>query len=499
MDISQESVQEFVVGHGGADAVSKSIVASGHARKAYKSVRVRAATANTITLYVGPAGVTVESGYPLPAGEELEVKIENPSRIHVVAEPAGNSQQIVTLTVEVAGDTFTLALDGEATDPIAVAADAATVQTALEAVVGAGNCTVAGNAGGPYTVEFVGDLAKSDVHFLVGTGNGVNETQNVTITDALAGDKLVLTFDGDTAAELAHDATSAQVQAALEALSSVGPGNVSVTDGATGWDVEFTGDLGKSDVDAITGACGKNEKQTISLPDTVDVGTFTLTLSGETTAPIAYGADAATVQTALEGLPSVGAGQVVVTGGAGPADDWVAEFTGTLAKTDVALITATSSCGNNEKQTISIDDATTDGTFTLTLDSQTTDPIAYNADAAAVQAALEGMANVGVGQVSVTGGPGPGTDWVAEFTGTLALTDILLMVGDGALLVGGSTVVIVEETVKGNTAAVTVEETVKGNQATVTVTEAQPGGAPCTVAVTKTDASAGSQYSWIAV
>ena len=338
MDIQQESLQEFVVGHGGADAVSKPIVVSARAPKAYKSVRVRAATANTITIYVGPAGVTVDSGYPLPAGEELEVKIENPSRIHVVAEPAGNSQQIVTLTVEVAGDTFTLALDGEATDPIAVAADAATVQTALEAVVGAGNCTVTGDAGGPYTVEFVGDLAKTDVHLLVGTGSGVNETQNVTVTDALAGDKLVLTFDSESTAELAYDATSAQVQAALEALPGVGPGNVSVTDGATGWDVEFTGDLGKSDVDAITGACGKNEKQTISLPDTVDVGTFTLTLSGETTAPIAYGADAAAVQTALEGLPSVGAGQVVVTGGPGPVDDWVAEFTGTLAKTDVALI-----------------------------------------------------------------------------------------------------------------------------------------------------------------
>ena len=116
-----------------------------------------------------------------------------------------------------------------------------------------------------------------------------------------------------------------------------------------------------------------------------------------------------------------------------------------------------------------------------------------------MQAALEGLANVGVGQVSVTGGPGPATDWVAEFTGTLALTDILLMVGNGSSLVGGSTVVTVEETVKGDTATVTVEETVKGNQATVTVTEDQPGGAPCTVAVTKTDASAGSQYSWIAV
>jgi hypothetical protein len=36
MDIQQESASEFVVGHSGADAVSKPIVSSGYAQKAYK-------------------------------------------------------------------------------------------------------------------------------------------------------------------------------------------------------------------------------------------------------------------------------------------------------------------------------------------------------------------------------------------------------------------------------------------------------------------------------
>ncbi len=95
-------------------------------------------------------------------------------------------------------------------------------------------------------------------------------------------------------------------------------------------------------------------------------------------------------------------------------------------------------------------------------------------------------------------GPAHGP-WVVEFTGTLAHTDVVALTGDGTNLVGDIKTVTVEETVKGNAATVTVEETVQGHEATVTVEETQKGDAAPTVAVTKTDASAGSQYSWIAV
>ena len=47
----------------------------------------------------------------------------------------------------------------------------------------------------------------------------------------------------------------------------------------------------------------------------------------------------------------------------------------------------------------------TGGTFTLTFDGQTTAPIAYDATAAPVQAALEALGNVEPGDVVVTGGP----------------------------------------------------------------------------------------------
>ena len=54
---------------------------------------------------------------------------------------------------------------------------------------------------------------------------------------------------------------------------------------------------------------------------TVDLGgatgMFTLTFGGQTTAEIAYNAEATAVQTALEALPTVGAGNVAVAGAAG--------------------------------------------------------------------------------------------------------------------------------------------------------------------------------------
>ncbi len=79
MDIQQESVQEFVVGHGGADAAEQAAwLPPATPRRRTRACACGRQRRNTIAVYVGPAGVTTESGYLLPAGEELEVKIERP-------------------------------------------------------------------------------------------------------------------------------------------------------------------------------------------------------------------------------------------------------------------------------------------------------------------------------------------------------------------------------------------------------------------------------------
>jgi hypothetical protein len=189
MNITQESVSDFRVGHGGADAVSKPIIAAGYVHKAYKGVNVRAATTNTIEIYVGPQGVSVETGFCLPAGQEISIPVDNPCKVFVIATPAGNSQQVVTLNGLEAGDTFTLTFEGETTEAIAYDATATTVKADLEGLagIGAGNVDVSGAAGGPYTVMFQGAFAKQDVPSI--TGAATNGTVTITKTDASAGSR----------------------------------------------------------------------------------------------------------------------------------------------------------------------------------------------------------------------------------------------------------------------------------------------------------------------
>lgn len=74
--------------------------------------------------------------------------------------------------------------------------------------------------------------------------------------------------------------------------------------------------------------------------------------------------------------------------------------------------------GVQEINTVTATGTVTGGTFTLTLNAQTTSAIAWNATAGVVQAALEALAGVGAGNVLVTGGPWPATPFVVSFIGT---------------------------------------------------------------------------------
>jgi len=214
----------------------------------------------------------------------------------------------------------------------------------------------------------------------------------------------------------------------------------------------------------------QNQEQTIAISGSVANDTFKLTIDGETTAPIDEDADASAVESALEALSKIAGTDVAVTGGPGPGTDWVVEWTGQYQGINRPLLVA-SEAGQNEKQTVGIDSASTGGHFHLTYDSQTTDEILHTATAADIKAALELLSNID--QVSVTGGPGPSTDWVVEFQGALARNNVALMTGDGSALTGGTT-------------TVSITETAAGNAATVVVTQSQ-------------DAAMESQFSWVAI
>ncbi len=97
-----------------------------------------------------------------------------------------------------------------------------------------------------------------------------------------------------------------------------------------------------------------DEVQTVTITGAPTGGTFTLTFGAATTAAIAYNATAATVQTALQALADIGANNVVVTGGPGPATAWTVEFTGTLGFANQATMTATSSLTGGSSPTVTV-------------------------------------------------------------------------------------------------------------------------------------------------
>lgn len=131
-------------------------------------------------------------------------------------------------------------------------------------------------SGGTYTLTFGGQATSVFSVGIVGTGG--------TFT---------LTFGGQTTTAIPYNAAPSVVEAALEALSSVGVDNVSVGGSAGSYLMVF------ATAGSLTG----------SATSLVGVGKAVNITSG-----IPHNANAATVQVALEALSSVPPGQVTVTG-----------------------------------------------------------------------------------------------------------------------------------------------------------------------------------------
>lgn len=89
------------------------------------------------------------------------------------------------------------------------------------------------------------------------------------------------------------------------------------------------------------------------------------------------------------------------------------------------------------QQTITVTGSPTGGTFTLTLGSNTTGPINYNAAASDIATAVTGLLSGNAAHVYVAGGPGPGTPWVVYFVGNLNITTAT-MTANSSGLTGGS-------------------------------------------------------------
>lgn len=99
---------------------------------------------------------------------------------------------------------------------------------------------------------------------------------------------------------------------------------------------------------------GTNEVQTIAITGAPTGGTFKLTFNGSTTTAIPYNATAAQVTSALEALPTIGAGNVTGAGGALPGTSVAITFAGQLARLAVSLITAGSSLSGGATPSVDV-------------------------------------------------------------------------------------------------------------------------------------------------
>jgi NHL repeat-containing protein len=168
-------------------------------------------------------------------------------------------------TATVAGNGGTV-VQGKATDPIGRNASATEVQAALEALstLGPGNVAVSGAAGGPWDIEFKGIFATQDLPSLGADGSD--------LTGSEASAKVLA---GQISTPIGRNASATEVQAALEALSTLGPGNVAVSGAAGGpWDIEFKGIYAHNDVPELIGdAAGlSGEPKSVTVATTTEGG-----------------------------------------------------------------------------------------------------------------------------------------------------------------------------------------------------------------------------------
>ncbi|MCH5376484.1 MAG: hypothetical protein JJ992_21145, partial [Planctomycetes bacterium] len=375
---------------------------------------------------------------------------------------------------------FTLSLDGETTDPIAVDATASDVQSSLEMLtsVGAGNVAVSGTglAGKPWVVRFRNQLANRDVSELTASSDTATVTVETTTegsSDPVTSDPLVsqrvrelwhdgqrgtfeLSFASETAT-LSFDATSADVKNALEGLSGIGTGNVEVDGSGTSddpWVIRLVGGLDPLQVDNIT------------------VDFSLLQLSDGKSAPAATTArtldpDAADVERALEVLTGADFDVTDTQGGAPWTVTFVdsdpvaisASIAGMLAAdgTPASFTATTETEGvdtNNEEQQIWHDGLK--GEFTLTFDGQAA-TLPFDVTTADLQDGLANLPNVGVGNVLVSGAGKSDNPWVIQFVGDLGNQDVPEITANFSNLLhqdDSPAVVSIQTTTPGNDTAV---------------------------------------------
>lgn len=225
----------------------------------------------------------------------------------------------------------------------------------------------------------------------------------------------------------------------------------------------------------LSRGAGVNEIQTITIGGTPTGGTYYLEFNGSRTTDLAHDADIATIQAALLKLSSIGkddSGNNNILVGAGdlPGTPVTVTFQNDLGARRVPLMTSFSSeltsAATNEVQTLT--QGATGGTFNLKVivdgEVETTAPIAWNANGAAVELAVEALSIVPSGEATGANSATNLSDGTVTitFSGSLGSHDISMMAVDSSGLTGGTKLLVVTETTKGINTDVRVSRSTRG-------------------------------------
>lgn len=328
----------------------------------------------------------------------------------------------------------------------------------------------------------------------INAGVAINEIQSIILPICSGGRwALTFSFNGDSSVSIPWDADAAQVRNYLGTMSNIGSvENVLVTGAGTisnPFLITFTRELSGQDVPLLvadgasltgTGTAlvtrvrsgTENERQTVTKSSSTSTS-LVVRFANVNSIPIAFNATLNQFQSTLEAMTSIGAGNVAVTGNIGDRDvayqgPWYVTFQGTLASQNVPNMTAQTNgytittdwqggTGANEIQEIMV--IANAGTYALSIPNPNptggyviTSPIAWNASAAQVSAAITEAAAWLIDNIRVKKLPHDPAEpamvlWTVEFRGAYASTAMDLITAIGTQL--DSAKIIVAENTKG--------------------------------------------------
>jgi hypothetical protein len=351
-----------------------------------------------------------------------------------------NEQQTIYLINSPDGGTFNIAFEGDGVD-VASNITGANLQTALEGLstLEVGDVTVTGPAGGPWVCTFGGRFAGEDVPALVvdGTnltgGNAAASIQTIQ-NGGGAGDPASVTRPLAEWIGITQNVGGGSPQLAAEARFGYRTSPTALLDhlllqftlnlsrGTNVTDAEVTIDLGFTEIPHhLVGVVWIEDADNPVLPqDGAD----------------AWGRPLAAPFAAIDIEPGYQLNQQVLIGDLGPLISAVinrpgwqsgnrlhlhlranAQSTGSFNFSSVfggtgygvVALHVDYTTAQKEIQTVTLAGGPRAGDVELTLDGDTTAPLAWNSSAAAVQAALQALTTVGSGNVQCTGGPWPST------------------------------------------------------------------------------------------